>query len=290
MIPSLRYTICLVMSTGIAALVTYILVPVIIRLSKRYDFMDHPGYRKIHDRPVPNIGGLALLAGITAALACQLILWPRLGENTRPIRLVMGVLAGSAVVTLFGLWDDLYGMKPSVKLLFQALTGLLMVGFGFQLERMTIPLAGSVAVPLWVSVIVSVGWFVILMNAFNLIDGLDGLANGTGAIVAVTFLIITMVRRRIGEDYSPVISVALLGASLGFIRYNRYPARIFLGDSGSMLIGFILAAVGMIGIQKSVTTVALFIPVSALLIPLLDTVMAVSRRIRNRQNIFIINC
>ena len=177
------------------------------------------------------------------------------------------------MILALGAWDDWKGVKAPVKLLVQFLAAGVLVACGYRMDLVSTPFGGQISLGAWGSALV-IFWVVGVTNAFNLLDGLDGLAAGVTVIAGLTIFLISAG----GPPFVPVISLALAAAALGFLPYNRYPARIFLGDTGSLFAGFILAAVSVEGSFKTATGIALMVPLVALAVPLADTGAAFIRR------------
>jgi len=252
--------------------IVYLLTPLVKRLAFKIGATDDPDDRKVHNRVMPRLGGLAIYLGFTLAVLL-----------TQPlINSVWGLLLGGTLIMLLGVVDDIRGLSPRVKLAGQVAAALILVAFDIQVSFLTNPFQGmlfleSLAIP------VTLLWIIGITNAVNLIDGLDGLAAGTAGIAAVTIAVVTIL-----EGHTAVSALALiLGASLvGFLRYNFHPAQIFMGDSGSMFLGFNLAALAIMGLTKGATVISLFIPVVILGIPIMDTLFAIVRRFFNGKPIF----
>ncbi|GAW93130.1 glycosyltransferase family 4 protein [Calderihabitans maritimus] len=267
MIP-LSTVAAMVAAFGIALLVT----PFIRKVAISMGAVDIPNERKIHKEPMPRMGGLALyLAFVIPVLLIQPL--------DRPL---MGLVAGGSIILVLGLADDFFGISPSVKLLGQVIGALVLVFFGVQVDFLTNPFDGMIflgklAVP------VTIFWVIGITNAVNLIDGLDGLASGTSAIAAVTVAVVAMAEGQVQVGYYALI---LAAAVLGFLRYNFFPAKIFMGDSGSLFLGFNLAALAVMGLTKGATIISLFVPVLILGIPILDTFFAILRRYISGRSIF----
>lgn len=256
---------------------TWLLIPVIIRLAHEKGILDRPdGDRRLHSVAVPRLGGIGIFVG-TALVSALLMLvdWSR-GELRLPYpTLLPGVVVGASVVFATGLVDDLRGLGPRGKLVLQALAAAVVVGFGFQIDTLALSSNGAALSLGLLAIPVTVLWIVGMTNAFNLIDGVDGLA-GTVALIALTASI--GVDLYLHDSRSLIISVAMLGAVFGFLRYNNNPARIFLGDSGSMTIGFFLSIRLVISSTRPDGAVYALIPLFALAFPLLDTFIAIARR------------
>ena len=261
-------------AAGAAFFVVLALTPVVERFACRRGWLDRPGGRHQHTRAVPRLGGVALFAGLVAGCG---VLWAAgLGQSVAP------ALAGASVVWLVGLWDDLRGLRPAAKLAGQVAAALVSVALGLRVEFVTAPhlwkSAPAEVLHLgWSSYPLTVLWLVSLSNAVNLLDGLDGLAAGVVAIAAVPTAVAAL-----GRGFVEAAALlAVLGAGcLAFLRYNFHPARIFMGDSGALLLGFTFGAAAVAGTAKGPAAMTLLVPVLSLGVPLLDTAWAVVRRLR----------
>jgi UDP-N-acetylmuramyl pentapeptide phosphotransferase/UDP-N-acetylglucosamine-1-phosphate transferase len=258
----------------VALLATLLLTPMWRRLAPALGFMDTPGGRKIHKNPVPVGGGIAIFIGFHAACAAVFLLpWkPFAGQIEidwwfRFIPLSFGVLA-------LGLFDDRFGVNPAVKLTGQTLLALSAYGLNIRLQNVL-----GIAMPAWVDLVATILWFLAIMNAFNLIDGIDGLASGIALIAAVGIGISLIFRQSPGDV---LLFAGFAGACLGFLRYNYYPASVFLGDTGSLFIGFTLAALTISTNSKGSAVAAIGMPLLAVGVPLFDTLLAVWRRVVRR--------
>src|SRR5262249_30526962 len=194
-----------------------------------------------------------------------------------------GLLLGAAVATTVGAVDDFRGLRWWEKLGGQVAAAAIPVGFGIWVHRFTFPIVGVHTLPTWVGM--PVLWIVALMNMFNFLDGLDGLAAGVSAISAFTFTLIALSLPR-PEINAAILSAIVLGSCLGFLRHNLYPARIFMGDSGALLLGFVLATIPLQGLLKTASVVTLFFPLVVLAVPILDTSFVVARRLKYRQPVY----
>ena len=259
--------------------------PVIRRLAQRFGWLDVPSDgRRVHAVPVPRLGGVAVFGSVMLAL----LLLPFL-DNLVTRQLagqwegVVAVLVSSALVFLFGVYDDLTGASARWKFVAQGAAAALLYALGGRVEALTVPFVGSFALPPVLSLGVTLLWVVGISNAFNLIDGLDGLAAGASLFAALVMLGVSLLN---GHALVTVISIALVGALTGFLRYNFNPASIFLGDSGSLFIGFLLAALSVTGTQKASTAVAVAIPLMAFALPVIDTGFALARRFVSGKPLF----
>jgi UDP-GlcNAc:undecaprenyl-phosphate GlcNAc-1-phosphate transferase len=253
--------------------VVVLLTPAVGGMARRLGVVDAPGGRRVNQLPVPRLGGLALFLGI---LVPSLAFLP-LGHQTR------GLLLGGAVALTVGMVDDFRGLPWYGKLGGQVAAAAVLTGFGVWVDRFTFPFLGIHTLPSWVGIPLTIVWIVAIMNMVNFLDGLDGLAAGVSAIAGLTFCVIAL---SLGKVDAAVLSAILFGACLGFLRHNFYPARIFMGDSGALLLGYMLAAISVQGLLKTAATVALFFPLLVLAVPIVDTTFVVARRLRHGERVF----
>ncbi|MCD4830168.1 MAG: undecaprenyl/decaprenyl-phosphate alpha-N-acetylglucosaminyl 1-phosphate transferase [Candidatus Cloacimonetes bacterium] len=269
-------------TTALASLAAFaavmLLTPLNIMLSRRTGLLDKPHPGSVHDKPVPLAGGLAI--GIPV-LALQTLYWRLGAEASHDLAVLVG---GGAAVLLVGYLDDRLRLGAFTKLSMQIAVVLTVCLLGFRIEVLSNPFGGGIELG-WLSVPVSLVWFLLVMNSFNLVDGLDGLAAGIAVIVCLVLAVAGLV-----FSNQPVVflSLALAAACLAFLRYNFPPARIFMGDTGSLFIGFNIAAISITGAgqMKGIAAMTLLIPITTLFIPLFDTLLAVLRRMRQRRHIF----
>lgn len=251
------------------------LTPLVRVVAIRLGAVDRPGERKIHTGLIPRLGGLGVVLSAVLAFLAIYGVERVLGDVNRfDLEAWMPILAGGALVLFVGIWDDLRPVPPWVKFLFQATAAGVAIGFGIRIERVTFfgggPLElGVLALP------ITFLWIVGLTNAFNLVDGLDGLAAGLASIAAGTSAAIFLLR---GDVNDAMLLLILLGALLGFLRYNFNPATIFLGDSGSLFVGYVLAVTAITGSQKGATTLAVVTPLLVFGLPIVDTLLSMVRR------------
>jgi UDP-GlcNAc:undecaprenyl-phosphate/decaprenyl-phosphate GlcNAc-1-phosphate transferase len=257
----------------VALVVVVLLTPAVGGMARLLGVVDAPGGRRLNRSPVPRLGGLALFLGIVVPALAFL----HLDHQTR------GLLLGAAVAVTVGAVDDFRGLRWFEKLAGQLLAAGIPVGFGVWVDRFTFPIVGVHALPSWVGMPLTAAWIIAIMNMVNFLDGLDGLAAGVSAIAGGTFAVIAL---SLGKPDAAVLSAIVLGASLGFLRHNFYPARIFMGDSGALLLGFILATVSVQGLLKTAATVALFFPLLVLAVPIVDTTFVVARRLKHGERVF----
>ena len=257
-----------------------LLTPPVRSLAVRARALDHPGPRRVHHDPVPTLGGLALVVAVLGtAWVARALPGPARVLELRPL---LGLTLASIPMVALGVLDDMRGVTPWVKLLVQACAALVLVQFGYGVPMLTNPFgapiaSGAMSVPL------TVAWVLIVVNAVNLIDGLDGLASGVVMIASAT---LWWVARTHGDFYVMFICAILIGATIGFLRYNFPPARIFMGDTGSHFLGLTLAAVTLLENRKGTATVTLLFPLVALGLPIADSLLAFARRLIRGRPVF----
>lgn len=264
----------------IAAIAAAVATPGVIRLARCLGAIDRPNERKVSQRrQMPLLGGLAVGVGCAAGLLAAWVLGPPFESMTR----IGAFAAGGLVLMLVGAWDDRFDLDARGKFVFQIGVAALAVHAGFRVDLFSLPFADTTyQVPFWIFWPVSMIWIVGVTNAMNLIDGLDGLSSGLGAIIAATLTIICW---QAGQWVGVVLGLALCGALVGYLPYNFPPARIFLGDTGSLLIGYGLALLALEGYRKT-AFLAFLVPMLALAIPLLDTLLSIVRRLRSGRGVF----
>ena len=267
------------LTAAIACATTWALTPLVVRAAHRFGAVDLPGPRKIHVTPIPRIGGLAVFLGfgvglVFAAFATGYATNPEIGRSGYWAALSLAALAA----LVLGLVDDIYGVSFQWKFLVQVVAAIFLWRAGFRIEVLGVPFVNGVVVLGFWSLPLTVLWIVGVTNAFNLIDGLDGLAAGTALITTTAVAVIAIVGGHVAVS---AVGVALVGALAGFLRYNFNPAQIFLGDSGSMFLGFSLAVMSIHGSQKNVTAVAVLAPLLIMGYPILDTGFSIMRRLNN---------
>jgi UDP-GlcNAc:undecaprenyl-phosphate GlcNAc-1-phosphate transferase len=267
---------------AVSLLFSFILTPIVRDRLGSVGFLDHPdGLRKKHAGPVPRVGGIGIAISYVAALTIAFLLPIRSGNILHPAMPEIWKLgAVASLVLLTGILDDLRGLTAWQKLLGIGSAGVLAYFAGIRVDLHQFP---ALAAYPWIGFVVTVIWLVGCTNAFNLIDGMDGLAAGVGLFASATMLVAALVQGNVGLALA---TIPLVGCLLGFLRYNFNPASVFLGDSGSLLIGFLLACFGALWSQKSVTLVALMAPVLAVSVPLLDVAVSIARRFLRHQPIF----
>src|ERR1051325_9924038 len=252
---------------ALALAIVILLTPAVGGLPGILGVVDEPGWRRLNRRAVPRLGGLALFFGIFVP---ELAFLP-LGREPE------GLLLGAAVATSVRAIDDFPGLGWWEKLGGQLAAAAIPTGFGIWVQRFTFPILGVHALPEWVGVPLTILWIVAIMNMVNFLDGLDGLAAGVCAISGFTFCLIAL---SLGRPEPAILAAVVLGACVGFLRHNFYPARIFMGDSGALLLGFILGALSVQGLLKTAAVAILLFPLIVLAIPIIDTSFVVAKRLK----------
>ena len=248
------------------------LTPAVGGMARLLGAVDRPSERRLNVREIPRLGGLAIFLGV---LVPSLAFLDLSGE-------MRGILLGAAVACVVGAVDDIRGLLPVQKLVGQVGASAIPTAFGVWIDHFTFPFLGAVDLPSWVGVPLTVVWIVAVMNMVNFLDGFDGLASGVCAISGLTFSVLAL---SLGKVDAAVVSAIVAGACIGFLRHNFFPARIFMGDSGALVLGFTLATVSVSGLLKTASTVVLFLPLLVLAVPIIDTSFVVAKRLKYRQPI-----
>jgi UDP-GlcNAc:undecaprenyl-phosphate/decaprenyl-phosphate GlcNAc-1-phosphate transferase len=240
--------------------------------------------RHLHSTPLPRLGGVAIFISFLLSIAAGAALslhYPDLRASF-PYRTILTILVPATLVFLLGVYDDIRGVGPYVKFAVQGVAGAMLYMGGLRIVNIPV-LFGSHELPGYLGFAFTVLWVLAITNAFNLIDGLDGLAAGSALFSTLVAFVVALLN---GSSLVTVMTIALAGAILGFLRYNFNPATIFLGDSGSLFIGFLLSALALLGAQKSPTIVAVAIPVVSFGLPILETTLSVIRRLISGRPVF----
>ena len=263
---------------AVSLVVAFGIMPAVIRVAHRVGAVDHPGERRAHSGSIPRLGGIGIFVAFVAGVGASTVVAGRAGTLSGPVDYNWpGVALGMCVIFLAGLIDDLRGLRPSTKLAFQTAAAAIAVLSGFRIDLISSPFGGSIdlgSLGVWVTF----GWILLVINAMNLIDGLDGLAGGLALIVTTTVAAVALTMDQFGVVIS---ALALAGAVTGFLRYNFAPAQIFMGDAGSQFLGYVLAVISIRGSQKGATAVAILVPLLSFGLPIMDVLMAVFRRVRS---------
>ena len=256
---------------------TFATTPLVRRFAFKIGAIDIPkDNRRMHKTPTPRIGGLAIIFGFTVATLCF----------AQPSRQLYGTLAGAAIIAVMGVIDDCKNLPAKLKFVIQIIAALVVVFAGdIKIDVFTNPnfLSDNPywVLPEWLSVTLTVIWIVFITNAVNFIDGLDGLAAGVSAIMSISLVFISI---RVGEYSIAILGIALMGSCFGFLPFNFNPAKIFMGDTGSTFLGFMLATLSIQGVFKSYAVISFAVPLLILGLPLFDALFAMIRRILRGQS------
>ena len=261
----------------VIVLVTFItsliLVPFVKKLATHVDAIDIPNERKVHKKPIPRLGGLAIFG----AYLLGYMLFARTSVQ------IISILIGSFIVVLIGVFDDIKPIRALVKFIVQIVAACVVVFYGNMVLSHIDVFGLSFDIPNILSQIVTIFFIVAVTNSINLIDGLDGLSSGISCIYFITIAIIAFVLNR-NQGLDTILSLILLGSTLGYLVYNFHPASIFMGDSGSLFLGFNISIIALLGF-KTATITSLIVPVFILAIPLFDTTLAIFRRLLKGESI-----
>jgi len=261
---------------GLALIISLLATPLVSKLAFKVGAVDRPDNRKVHSRLMPRLGGLAIYLGFIVTLFLTVEISAQLA----------GLLIGGSIIIVLGILDDIRDISPRVKLLGQLAAAAVAVKYGIEVDLITNPFGGTIELD-WMGISwgipLTILWIAGVTNAVNLIDGLDGLAGGLSAIAALTLAVLGW---REGTPEIVLPALILAASTFGFLRYNFYPAKVFMGDSGSMFLGYVLACLSVIGVAKTATVVSVFVPILILGIPIFDTLFAIIRRYINNQPIF----
>ena len=258
---SLVFVICVLASLAIT--------PLVKKMAIAIGAVDKPNYRKVHEKVMPRMGGLAIFISFMIGL---LLLKPQSPFN-------LAIVIGGVIIIITGVLDDRFELSAKAKLGGQLLAALVVVLYGgVKMEFITLPFGGEMEFG-FLSVPLTILWIVGITNAINLIDGLDGLAAGVSSIALVTISLMAFMK---GDVYVMSMALLVLGSTLGFLRYNFHPAKIFMGDTGALFLGYIIAVLSLLGF-KNITVISLIIPIIILGVPISDTFFAIVRRKVNKQ-------
>ncbi len=267
----------------VAALISGLMSPLVRRLALRLGAVSTPGGRHIHKTSVPRLGGIAIFFGFFAPLIGLFFVESAVADVfTRDQTRVLGLFFGGAVICGVGIVDDTRGLRAIHKLYFQVLVGGLAYAAGYRIDAVELPAIGVLSMGVF-ALPVTVAWVVGVVNAVNLIDGLDGLAGGVVFFASLTNFVVAYLA---GATMAGLLTATTMGAVLGFLFHNFNPARIFMGDSGSYFLGYVVAVTSLAGGPKGSAAVALLVPVLALGVPLFDVLLAMVRRVLERRSIF----
>jgi UDP-GlcNAc:undecaprenyl-phosphate GlcNAc-1-phosphate transferase len=282
------------LSAFIFALIgTAIFTPVSIRIARRFDVLDYPRARNVHRQPLPRWGGIGIYTGFFLALTALFLLFPSfralLSFKCGVLKTQLaGIVFGSTLVFILGLIDDKKSIRAVSKLLTQIIAAYVAMDYGVRISGLALPFVSHYYdFPKLLGQLLTVFWIIGFMNTINLADGLDGLAAGIVAIASGTFFVVALLQ---GESkvillskqllLASILACALLGVCIGFLLYNFHPAKVFMGDSGALFLGFMLAVISTIGTLKTTAVMALFIPITVVALPILDVALSIFRRMR----------
>ncbi|WP_432662590.1 MraY family glycosyltransferase [Wukongibacter baidiensis] len=265
----------------LGALISFLATPVVKKLAYKVGAIDVPkDDRRVHKNPIPRLGGLAIFLGFIISVFMFLEI----------DRYILGMLIGGSLIAIMGIVDDIKPLPAKVKLLVQIIAACILIKFGMKIEYVTnffnidgtdFLSKGTIAFGI-LSIPITIFWVVGITNTVNLIDGLDGLAAGISAIAALTLAYVAYANPHLyNSEQTVMMTLALAGSCVGFLPYNFNPAKIFMGDTGSLFLGFMLAAISINGFIKGATALAMVVPVLALGLPIFDTTFAILRRARN---------
>lgn len=254
---------------SISMLIVLLITPIMIKVAVKINATDKPNHRKVHVNPIPTLGGLAIFISFLIGILI-----------TQPVSdYHLAIMSGGFLIILLGFFDDLYDLSPKIKFLLQFIAALLVVFWGgLQVEFINLPFGGQVEFG-FLSSLITVLWIVGVTNAMNLIDGLDGLAAGVSSIALFT---IGGMAIAISDPYVATIALVLFFSTVGFLPYNFFPAKIFMGDTGALFLGYMISVLALLGF-KNVTIISFIIPIFILAIPISDTLIAMVRRYINKQ-------
>lgn len=259
----------------LSLLISFLATPFVRRLAFIVGAVDIPkDNRRVHKEPMPHMGGLAIFAGVIVTM----LMFLPLNKAT------ISILLGGIVIVIGGVIDDLWELRPKYKFLFQILAAVILIFGGVKIEFFTNPFgASSTLIYLnWLSIPITLFWVVGITNTLNFIDGLDGLSAGVAMISSLSLMVVA---GRFGYTQIIILSAAVAGACLGFLPFNFNPAKIFMGDTGALFLGYMLAVISIEGVMKSVATIAIIAPILILGVPIFDTTFAIFRRLLKGQSV-----
>ena len=266
---------------GAAFLIAFALTPLVMLVARRLGIVDRPGPRRIHTKPIPTAGGLAMAVAVLG-VAWGARLFSSAARDTLEVRPFVGITLAAGIMILLGVIDDIKALNPWWKIAGEVAAACVLYAYGLGIPLLTNPFGDAIATGPF-DLLLTIVWVLIVVNAINLIDGIDGLASGAVFIAAVT---LWFVGRTNGDFYVMFIASTIIGATFGFLRYNFPPAKVFMGDTGSGFLGLLLAAVALLENRKGTAAITLLFPLVALLVPISDSVIAFVRRAIGGQSVF----
>ncbi|MCX5778813.1 MAG: MraY family glycosyltransferase [Elusimicrobia bacterium] len=272
---------------------TALITPLSILLAKKYDVMDYPQARKVHRQPLPRWGGIGIFGGCALTVGLLLLFSPGFRgllafKDHELFKQLTGIAVGGTLVFFLGLVDDKISVRAVTKLLTQIIAAYIVMDFGVRMTGLSLPFGGRYyPFPLLLGQFLTVFWIIGFMNTINLADGLDGMAAGIVAIASGTFFVVALLQNNTAIlvlskqlTLAAILAAMLSGACLGFLLFNFNPAKVFMGDSGALFLGFMLAVICVVGTLKSTAVMAVFIPITVVALPILDVALALFRRMR----------
>ena len=273
-IPMIELVLPVLLGALVAGATASLVFPLVNRIAMAVRAVDYPGGRRLQREAIPRMGGIAIAAGIAVgAFLPSLMIWQRWVERATSVQSSF-LFIGTTLVFVIGVADDIVGLSCIQRFLVQLVAAAGVVYGGWAFWHLYVPLLGEVGLGLWGG-LVTVVWIVGVTNAINLLDGLDGLAGGVAAIIATSLLIFAWIQE---NALTVVLMSAIVGACLGFLRYNWAPAKIYMGDSGSLTLGFLLAVMSLRASMKGAAAVAILVPILALGLPVIDTLLVMAVR------------
>lgn len=255
----------------ISFVVTIATTPLVKKLAYTFNILDNPAHRKVHRDPIPSIGGISIILGVIAG---YLYIAPQ-------SMYMLPIIIGASFIILTGILDDIVTLSPKVKLIGQIAAAITVISSGLVIEHITVPLIGKIEFGI-LSYAITLLWIVGITNSINLIDGLDGLAAGVSSIALTSILVMAVLDN---QFLVFTLSLIILGGTTGFLLFNFHPAKIFMGDTGALFLGYAISIISILGLFKSVTLFSLIIPIIILAVPIFDTFFAIVRRLLKKQSI-----
>jgi len=258
----------------------YLLVPLVKKYCLDKGYFDMPGPRKIHTIPTPRLGGIAIFTAYFLGLIPGILLLPETWNQDR--WQIIGIFLGGCLIFAMGIYDDLKGLSPLKKLFWEIIAAGVVIAFGVRLEVLNIPFYKLITLGYW-GIPLTLLWLVAITNTINLIDGLDGLAAGVSAVVALSFLVLSII---LDLALPSLLAAGVIGVALAFLRYNYFPASIFMGDSGALFLGYMFGVISLYW-PKSFATIVMFVPILALGVPIIEISSTFFRRLFSGQKVYV---
>jgi UDP-GlcNAc:undecaprenyl-phosphate GlcNAc-1-phosphate transferase len=258
----------------------YLLVPLVKKYCLEKGYFDMPGPRKIHALPTPRLGGVAIFAAYFLGLLPGILLLPE--TWTQNHWQIVGIFIGGLVIFAMGIIDDIKGLKPLTKLFWEIIAACIVILFGVRLEVLNIPFYHLINLGFW-GIPLTLLWLVAITNTINLIDGLDGLAAGVSSIIALSFLVLSII---LNLPLPSLLAAVLIGTALAVLKFNYSPASIFMGDSGALFLGYMFGVISLFW-PKSFATVVMFVPILALGVPIIEIISTFFRRLISGQKVYV---